>query len=315
MKVIQVAKDAIIYFEEKSDNRIYVIRRGKVELRKNEGFFFEKNILKKNIVLAEGAVFGYEEIFMNNKRLNRAVALEECELLYFEQGEFEKVIRENIKIGEKILNSLSKRIRSINDKIKSISMVENFEIETKMPFSDEENIKEIYYYFMKNSEYEKAIDVLERLRKTEKYNKYAEEEIEKIEYLQNSFISEEQIASVVSMYKNDEPEILAFILEGMISKTNDNELQEKILYERVVNLKNEKYSDEFIKEADKFIEMYPKSKYNKEIMFIILEKYQKMELYPEALKYANVLTEIITETYEFEKLKKIIDEIQTRFKI
>lgn len=167
-----MAKGNIIYFENKIDNRIYVIRSGKVELKREWGCFLVDNALRETMILREGDVFGFEELFQKIPRDHRATAIEDVELLYFDFEEFSNVLKTNAKIGEKILNSLAGRIRGMNNCIMDMCILGN------LPSSESSgSMIDIYQYFININDLKRALQVLERMKNDEKYKEFAEKEI------------------------------------------------------------------------------------------------------------------------------------------
>lgn len=303
-------KDAIIYFEDTIDSGIYVIKSGKVELKKEEGYFLDNGALKRTITLVEGDVFGFEENFLHIKRINRATAVEDCELLRFEQNEFEKVIKDNRKIGEKILSSLSGKIRSINEKIKTISFAKNQNI-TGIE-SEDEKIKEIYLHFFKNSDFVSAGNVLSRMELYTKYQEYAEIERKRLNFIENKAVNTESYNEFMEVFEKSKPEVFAFVLEKVLNRVGNRDLREKLIFTLITALQECKQYEKLLREAEAFFEEFPKSKKTKKILFIMLEVYQKIEDFSQALKTAYKLADMIETADEFTMLANTIAEIQNR---
>lgn len=306
MRTFRINKGGIIYFENTVDSNVYVIRKGKVEIIRRSTFFLVDNNLKNRKILKAGDVFGFEEVFFNLTRGERAVALETTELIVFPISDFSNFLKENINIGEKMINSLAGKIRKLNNKIKEISNKNECNIE-------QGDIKDIYIYFLKQGDYKIAQQILERMIIKEINVEFAMKETDRISVLQNLGISLDKIDKIVFKYAdgdNDELNILLAILEGMKNKVIAEELHEKILFELIKIKKKLGINEEYLTKLTEFLEEFPYSDYIKEIMFNLIEEYDRIKKFPEALNIANKLTDEKLTDIEIEKTKKIIEKLK-----
>ncbi|OQY07675.1 MAG: hypothetical protein B6I28_05415 [Fusobacteriia bacterium 4572_132] len=272
MKLIQVKKNGIIYFENVIDKYIYVIKKGKIKLIKEKGMYLVNEDLKKSKELKAGDAFGFQEILTDRKREDRAVALEESEIVYFEKEEFSNVLKKNIKLGERILNSISNNIRNLNNKIKNISN-ENIYEESK-------NIKNIYLYFLKMGEFQKANKILERIKETGKDLEFVEKEVKNTHIIKGGNITEKTIDILKENYVEDK-EILQSILIGLNKKIFKKKLKEKVVFELLKLIDDEK---EYIENVEKTIEEFVESDYGKKLRYELVRYYEKRNQLSEALR-------------------------------
>ncbi|BDU49840.1 cyclic nucleotide-binding domain-containing protein [Haliovirga abyssi] len=304
MRTFRINKGGIIYFENTVDNNVYVIRKGKVEIIRTNTLFLVDNNLKNRKRLKEGDVFGFEEVFFNLTRGERAIALENTELIVFPITDFSAFMEKNITIGEKMINSLAGKIRKLNNKIKEIS-------NRTECIMEHGKIKDIYIYFLKQGEYKKAQQILERMIVKESDVEFAIKEKDRISILQSLGISVEKIDAIVSKYKdNEELNILLAILEGMKIKVVAEELHEKIFFEMIKIKKKIGKDDEYLNRLKEFLEEFPYSDYIKDVMFDLIEEYDKRKRFPEALSIANKLTDEELTNEEIEKTKKNIEKLK-----
>lgn len=155
MKELKIKSGAYIYMEDTKDNNIYFIKEGKVKLRRKEIKYLYHGELSEVKYIGNGAVFGYEELFLHETRTERAVAVTDCSIIIFKFNEFFNTLEKNKNIGKKIIYSLSERIRSLNDKIFSLTDEKK----------EESNIKEICKYFIERGEKENSEIVLAEIEK------------------------------------------------------------------------------------------------------------------------------------------------------
>ncbi len=303
MKLIKVKKDGIIYFENVNDKYIYVIKSGKVILKKEKGMYLVGKFLKNFRELKAGDAFGFEEVLTDTKRGNRAVALEESEIIYFEKEEFSNVLKNNTKLGERILNSISNRIRNLNDKIKHISN-ENI-------CEDSKKIKDIYLYFLKNGDFQKANKVLERMKLDKENLEFVERETKSTHIIKEGNITEQTIKKLKENYIKYDEEILESILIGLNKKIFKKKLQENIIYE-LIKLFKQKDEKEYITKIEKSLNEFVESDYGKKLRYELISYYEKENQLPKALKIANDLLDQKLEEKEIEEARKRIAELSLK---
>lgn len=307
MKLTKISKSGIIYFEDKPDNKVYVIKKGKVELRKKEGFYLVDDALKNTMLLRDGDVFGFEELSQKgNLRDQRAVAIEDSEIMYFEYEEFAGVLKSNIAIGEKILNSLSKRVRMLNERIKGVCMIEKDETISE----SSSDMTDIFYYFIRNSDFKKAMDVIGRMIEIEEYKEFAAREKKRLEYIQQPGITIGRIDDIVKLFKDDEKEMLIYVLEGLKVRVEEQEILEKMIYERLRIIKQLKMENTYFDEAEEFVTSHIESIYAKPILFTLMNDYEEIGLYPQALNVVNILLGTGLEGSEISMVQSFVDKIQ-----
>lgn len=307
MKLTKISKGGIIYFEDKPDNKVYVIRSGKIELRKKDGYYLIDDTLKNNMLLREGDVFGFEELCVKGiLRDQRAVAMEDAEILFFEFEEFASVLKNSISIGEKILNSLSKRVRMLNERIKGVCMIEKDETISE----SSSDMTDIFYYFVRTSEFKKAMDVLVRMLDVEDHKEFAAKEIKRLEFIQQPGITISRIDDIVRMFSNDEREMLIYVLEGIRVRVEDPEILEKMTYERLRLIKQLNMENTYFDEAEEFVTTNIDSIYAKPVLFTLMNDYEEIGLYPQALNVVNILLNTGLEGSEISIVQSFVDKIQ-----
>lgn len=98
------------------DPSAFLIVEGKVDVIKRytplqkEVFHFEK-----------GDVFGVLEVYTGTPRLTQAVAVSEVKAVGYSKSELEKAMVGNLNFAIQSIRSLSRMLRQINQKIKSLS--------------------------------------------------------------------------------------------------------------------------------------------------------------------------------------------------
>jgi signal transduction histidine kinase len=108
---ITVAKGGIICEEESRADKFYIILSGSVEVWKD----YNKPESDLLAVHEAGQLFGEMALIDDLPRSATVIAREETKLLYIEQGDFFKIIKENSQIAISIMKSVSSMVRKSNE--------------------------------------------------------------------------------------------------------------------------------------------------------------------------------------------------------
>ncbi len=104
------ARGEVIFREGDDADAMYMIHKGKVEIRKETGYLDEKIQ-----VLGEGEFIGEMAIIDSVPRSANAIALEDCELIRMDRESFEKAIEKNNDFAVNVIRFLSKRLRETDE--------------------------------------------------------------------------------------------------------------------------------------------------------------------------------------------------------
>jgi CRP-like cAMP-binding protein len=116
LKTEHAKKGAIIITEGDAADKMYVVKKGAVDIYKGEG-------LNKTKVthLLPGAHFGEVALIDSNPRSASVVALEDTELLSIERKEFQALLTQNetiaLKIYKAFTRALCDRLRQANENL------------------------------------------------------------------------------------------------------------------------------------------------------------------------------------------------------
>ncbi|MFW6000849.1 MAG: Crp/Fnr family transcriptional regulator [Halanaerobium sp.] len=111
-------KGEYIFFEEEKGDKFYVIKRGQVKLSKmvENGDEQILNIFSDNDIIAEIIAFD------KGNYPASAVTMKDTTLIVFEHSDFEDLILKNPKIGIKILQELSGRLRRAQQNVRDLAL-------------------------------------------------------------------------------------------------------------------------------------------------------------------------------------------------
>ncbi|MGM0509298.1 MAG: Crp/Fnr family transcriptional regulator [Fusobacteriota bacterium] len=305
MNVYKVKKDGIIYFEKTKEETIYVIKKGKVRLEKLEGVYLVDNQFKKTKILCSGDAFGFEEVLIGEKRGNRAIAIEDTELIIFTEDEFSNILKGDIKLGKRILKSLTNEIKKLSIKIKDISKLNEK--------SSKSNMKGIYLYFLKQGKFDQAKQVLNRMGNEKEYEEYTSNERHKIKKIDQIALTESKVKKIIVDYINYDKETLKCILLGLKKNIFDKKIEELIEY-NLLKLLKEEDREKYLNNAIKKISNFTETKYGKKILYDIIKYYEQEGKITQALNFANKLLDQKLEKSDFEKTKKIILDLSKKVK-
>jgi CRP-like cAMP-binding protein len=121
----KVLKGELIFKEGDDADVLYMIHKGKVEIKKKSG-----NIKKTLQVLGEGEFVGEMAIIDSLPRSADAIALEDCQLIEMDKVSFDTSIQENHQFSIGVIQFLTKRLRDTNDKVINQSR-ENMSLQIK----------------------------------------------------------------------------------------------------------------------------------------------------------------------------------------
>ncbi len=112
----KIQKGELIFKEGDNADVLYMIHKGKVEIKKKSG-----NIQKTLQVLGEGEFVGEMAVIDSLPRSADAVALDDCQLIEMDKVSFDTSIKENHQFAIGVIQFLTKRLRDINDKFINLS--------------------------------------------------------------------------------------------------------------------------------------------------------------------------------------------------
>jgi CRP-like cAMP-binding protein len=121
----KIPKGELIFKEGDDADVLYMIHKGKVEIKKKSG-----NIQKTLQVLGEGEFVGEMAVIDSLPRSANAIALEECHLIEMDKVSFDTSINENHQFAIGVIQFLTKRLRDTNDKVIHLSQ-ENMSLQIK----------------------------------------------------------------------------------------------------------------------------------------------------------------------------------------
>lgn len=111
-------KDAIILYEQETGSALFVIIKGKVKISRvsDDG----KEVILT--ILNESDFFGEMAILDGSTRSANVTAMEDSELFIIQRNEFLNLLQTHPEISIALLQELTKRLRSADMKIKSLSL-------------------------------------------------------------------------------------------------------------------------------------------------------------------------------------------------
>lgn len=107
---ISFKKGEIIFREGDLGTEMYVIEKGKVEIRKKIGL--EEHTLS---ILEKGDFFGEMSILEGLPRSATAIALEDTDCIVINEATFDNMIKANVEIAVRMLRKLSKNLRQTTE--------------------------------------------------------------------------------------------------------------------------------------------------------------------------------------------------------
>lgn len=145
--VIRILKKEIIFLEGEASKYLYIIRHGKVRLVKEaDNRLISLTVLKQKEFLGEIGIF--DESIMNNT----AIALEETELIKVEKKDIRNFLANSPQWVNKIMLTLSDRLKSANEIIKEHKIIDNRpELENNLSPEEEVELKEAISKHKKNA--------------------------------------------------------------------------------------------------------------------------------------------------------------------
>ncbi|MBZ4684167.1 MAG: hypothetical protein JG768_1594 [Fusobacteriales bacterium] len=307
MKVIKLKARGILYFENTEPKEIYVLKSGRIYLKKEKGFFFYNNKINTLKVLNTGDMFGFEEIFIGIKREARAIADVDSEILSFEVNEFSDFIKNNIEISKKMIISLSREIRELDERV-HLESKEKSELRSKTPFFD------MYVYFISKGDFLKASQVLKRMIVNGIEIEFAKGETKRIEKFLDYSVTIEKIDLVKKYYEKSSELLIAF-LKGLRPNVIYDDVLEKLLLETIdINVAIKK-EDEIIDELEEFIEKFQTSSRHKEMMFLLLKIYEERKNYTKAFQVGNLLMDADLDEEEKIRFREMITVLKEKLTI
>lgn len=111
MNVSHFQAGAVIYFEGDPTGPLYIVRRGRVQLTR------EAVGGRNGTEFQAGDLFGVAEALSGAPRIATARALADVEALPLRPHDLARYIASNVEVGIKIVTSLSRELREIDDEI------------------------------------------------------------------------------------------------------------------------------------------------------------------------------------------------------
>lgn len=111
-------KDELILLEEDAGSAFFVIIRGKVKVARSG--HDEKEVILS--ILVESDFFGEMALLDGQNRSANVIAIEDTELFIIQRVDFLNLLKEHAEISIVLLQELTKRLRSADAKIKSLSL-------------------------------------------------------------------------------------------------------------------------------------------------------------------------------------------------
>lgn len=304
MKVMKIKSGNILYFEDTPADSIYVIKSGKLYLRKgHEEYYYKHGELTAKIILGAGDMFGFREVFLGIKREARAVAMEETELIIFDIKDFSNFLKKNVKISKRVLSSLSNDIREASNRIKRLSD------DHKQSHSGSGRLYDIYLYFLKENHLSSAKQVLERMIVNDSEGEFANAEIKRLEeFIEFEMleITEEALNKIKDVYKNF-PEVLEYLLSGLKQTVMENSIMEALLFEIITLKRKAKKLKTSYEELEEFTRSFPNSPKFKEMMFLLVEVYHQRKEFTKAYQISQSLSEADLNDDEKERFKEMVN--------
>lgn len=126
-----VPEGVTLFLSGDPGDSIYVVKRGRVEI-----FVRDTTGSKVTLTVAgQGEIFGELSLLDKGPRSASAVTAEECELLWLEHDEFERLIEQNPEIVSALLVVLAQRLRQADDLLRGHSVANLNEVaERKLSF-------------------------------------------------------------------------------------------------------------------------------------------------------------------------------------
>ncbi|GMO36334.1 MAG: hypothetical protein Ta2F_12250 [Termitinemataceae bacterium] len=154
-KPVDYKKGALVYFTgDKSDNRIFVLQKGKIIL---ETIDPESNLEVRDVV-QPGEFFGVKSAISNLLRDETANVVEDSVVILFTVTEFESFAAGNPRLIFKMLQVFSNQLRRVNKQLSSV-------LKQKDTDSDQ-GLYNVGEFFFKKKDFKKAFYV---------FNKYQEQ--------------------------------------------------------------------------------------------------------------------------------------------
>lgn len=109
--IVEFKAGAVLYFEGDPSGPLYILRQGRVSLGR------EAVGGRAGHEIGPGDLFGVAEALAGSPRIATARALSDCVTLALLPADLAKQIAQNVEIGLKIVTSLSRELREIDDEI------------------------------------------------------------------------------------------------------------------------------------------------------------------------------------------------------
>ncbi len=129
--IVSFKKGEVIFNEGDLGTEMFVIQKGKVEIRKKIGP--EEKVLS---TLEKGDFFGEMAILEGLPRSAKAVAIEDTECIMINEATFDNLIKSNVEIAIRMLRKISKNLRETTELLNQIAG-KTYQIPRSVPLEKE----------------------------------------------------------------------------------------------------------------------------------------------------------------------------------
>jgi CRP-like cAMP-binding protein len=112
-QIIKIKKKSALYYEGDAPKGLYILVRGKVKFSHlnpdgTEQIYF---------IYSSGDMFGYRAILSNSKHTNSVIAIEHCEFMFIETGDFKTILSGSSSLNDIFINSICKEYAALTNMI------------------------------------------------------------------------------------------------------------------------------------------------------------------------------------------------------
>lgn len=150
-KAVTYKANSIVYFEGDINDKIYVLKSGKVSLNSNDIETGQE--LRDHIVTGE--FFGVKSALGQYPREETAIVLKDSNMLMFSVPEFEQFLLQNTRITMKMLKVFSNQLRRIHKQVRNL-------LDSGNTIDPEEGLFSIGKYYIEAGKYHQALYAFRR---------------------------------------------------------------------------------------------------------------------------------------------------------
>lgn len=169
-KAANYKANSIVYFKGDINERIYILKSGKVVLKYND---IETGHEMQDLIQT-GEFFGVKSSLGKYPREETALVMQDSAMVAFSVPEFEQVAMANTRIIMKMLKVFSTQLRRIHKQVRNL-------ISTGEQVNPEEGLYSIGNYYMKSRKYSQALYAFRRYLTYYPSGKHASEATENIQ--------------------------------------------------------------------------------------------------------------------------------------